>query len=201
MAETDRDRLLKIARRRGVITAAEAARAGIHSQQLTRLVADGTLERIARGRYRVAGRPVTEHHGFAVVAGAVPGGVICLLSALSFHGIGTQLSSEVWVAIDRRARTPAFKQPPLRVVRFSGPAFSEGVESHRIEGQTVRIYSVAKTLADLFKHRNQVGMDVTLEALREAWRERRFTMEALDRAARVCRVERVMRPYVAGIVG
>jgi predicted transcriptional regulator of viral defense system len=114
--------------------------------------------------------------------------------------VGTQVPSEVWVAINRRARTPRLTWPRLRVVRFSGAAFSEGIEVHRIEGESVRIYSVAKTLADLFKHRNKVGLDVALEALREAWRDRRFTMEALDRAARMCRVTRVMGPYIEAII-
>ena len=200
MASTDRDRLLKLARQRAVITASDVARAGIHSQQITRLVADGTLERITRGTYRLVERPITEHHGFVVATRVVPHGVICLLSALDFHGIGTQLPSEVWVAIERGTRAPVAGQLPLIVVRFSGAAFTEGTETHRIEGERVRVYSVAKTLADLFKKRNQVGLDVALEALREAWRERRFTMDALDRAAHVCRVERVMRPYVEAIV-
>lgn len=201
MPPTARARLLALARRRGVITARDAARAGIHSQQLTRLVSDGALQRITRGHYRLATRPITENHALAVVARAVPRGVICLLSALGFHEIGTQLPSDVWVAIERGARQPALQDPPLRVVRFTGAAFSEGIETHRVEGETVRIFSVAKTLADLFKHRSNVGLDVALEALREAWRERKFTMEALDRAARVCRVERVMRPYVEAVVG
>lgn len=200
MPTTDRARLLALARRSGMITAGAATRAGIHSQHLTRLVAEGALERVARGHYRLAGRPVTEHHGLVVAARAAPHGVICLLSALGFHGIGTQLPSEVWVAIERRAREPRLTQPPLRVVRFSGAAFTEGIETHRIEGEKVRVYSVPKTLADLFKHRNKVGLDVALEALREAWRERKFTMEALDRAAYLCRVERIMRPYVEAVV-
>jgi predicted transcriptional regulator of viral defense system len=200
MSTTHNARLLALARRRGVITAGEAARAGIHSQHLTRLVAEGVLERITRGHYRLAGRPITEHHGLAVAARAVPHGVICLLSALAFHGIGTQLPAEVWIAIERRARDPALQDPPLRVVRYSGAAFTVGIETHRVEGQPLRVYGVAKTLADLFKHRNKVGLDVAIEALREAWRERKFKMEALDRAARACRVARVMRPYVEAVV-
>ncbi len=200
MTTTARARLLALARRRGVVTALGAQRAGIHSQQLTRLVADGVLERIARGQYRLAERPVTEHHALAVAARAVPRGVICLLSALSFHGIGSQLPPEVWIAIEGRARAPSVRQVPLRIVRYSGTAFTEGIETHRLEGETVRVYGIAKTLADLFKHRNKVGLDIALEALREAWRERRFTIEALDRAARACRVERVMRPYVEAVV-
>lgn len=200
MPPTDRIRLLALARRRGVLTAQDAAHAGIHSQQLTRLVDEGTLERIGRGQYRLAHSPITEHHGLVMAARAVPGGVICLISALGFHGIGTQLPAEVWVAVPRGRRTPAATNPPLRIVRFTGDAFSTGVERHRVEGATLLVYSVAKTLADLFKQRNRVGLDVALEALREAWREHRFTMDALDRAARACRVERVMRSYVEAIV-
>ena len=200
MIKTDRDRLVRLARRRGVITSRETDGAGIHSQQLTRLVADGVLERVARGHYQLAERPVTEHHGLALVARTVPKGVICLLSALSVHRIGTQLPAEVWVAIEGRSRQPVLAHPPLRVVRFSGRAFTDGVESHRLEGQSIRVYGVAKTLADLFKYRNKVGLDVVLEALREAWRAKKFKMDELDRAARICRVERVMRPYVEAVV-
>jgi predicted transcriptional regulator of viral defense system len=200
MTTTARDRLLALAKRHGIITARDAGHAGIHSQQITRLLGRGLLERVSRGQYRLAERPVTEHHALVVAARAAPRGVICLLSALGFHGIGTQLPAEVWIAIERRARAPAARQLPLKIVRFSGAAFTEGIESHRIEGEAVRVYSVPKTLADIFKHRNKVGLDVALEALREAWRERKFKMEALDRAARVCRVERVIRPYVEALV-
>ena len=200
MESTGRQRLLRLARARGYVTAREVSRVGIHTQELTRLVADGTLERVGRGRYRLVDAEISEHHGLILAALAAPEGVICMLSALAFHGIGTQLPGEVWVAIERGRRPPKVEDIRLRVVRFSGPAFHEGIELHEIERQPVRVYSVAKTLADLFKARNRVGLDVALEALREAWRERRFTMEELDRAARACRVARVMRPYVEGIV-
>lgn len=200
MPQSERARLLALAKRRPVITAADVAAAGIHSQYLTRLVAAGILERIARGQYRDTGQPITEHHGLVVAARAVPRGVICLVSALAFHGIGTQLPAEVWIAIERRARQPSVQNPPLRVVRMSGAAFTEGIETHEIEGEPIRVYSVAKTLADLFKHRNKVGLDVAIEALREAWRDRKFTMEALDRAAQICRVSGVIRPYVETVV-
>jgi predicted transcriptional regulator of viral defense system len=125
--------------------------------------------------------------------------VICLLSALRFHGIGTQLPSQVWIAIDRRARQPALSYPPLKVVRFTGAALSEGVRQHRLEGQTVRVYGVAKTLADCFKYRNKIGLDVALEALRAAWRARRFSMDELDHFAGICRVRRVMKPYLESL--
>jgi predicted transcriptional regulator of viral defense system len=190
-----------MARRGGSVTASEAARAGIHSQQLSRLVREGRLERVARGQYRIPGQPVTEHHGLAMAARSVPRGVVCLLSALGFHGIGSQLPFEVWMAIDRRSRAPAVHNPPLRLVRFSGASLSAGVETHRIEGKAIKVYSVPKTLADLFKYRNKVGLEVALEALREAWRERRFTMDEIDRYAKICRVERVMRPYLEALGG
>ncbi len=191
---------LKFARKRGVFTAGEATREGIHSQILTRLVREGAVERIARGQYRLPEQPVTEHHSLAVVARAVPHGVVCLISALSFHEIGTQLPPHIWLAVDRRARRPSVRYPALRIVKLSGKAFTEGIEIHRIEGQPVRIYNVAKTLADLFKYRNKIGLDVALEALREAWKERRFTMDEIDRYARICRVQRVMKPYLEALV-
>ncbi len=200
MPRTSRARLIALARRRGVLTASDARGAGIHSQGLSRLVAEGVFERLSRGQYRLADRPVTEHHGLVMAARAIPDGVICLLSALGFHGIGTQLPVDVWIAVPRGSRTPAIRHPPVRVVRMGGVAFVEGTERHRLEGAVVRVYSVAKTVADLFKYRSQVGVDVAVEALREAWRERRFTMDALERAARACRVERVLRPYVEAIV-
>lgn len=200
MYHSNREQILKYAQQRSIFTAREASELGIHSQALTRLVREGDLERIARGQYRLPGQPLTEHFSLAVVARAVPSGVICLLSALSFHGIGTQLPAEVWLAIDRRTRSPNLRYPPLRVVRFSGDAFAEGIETHSVEGQPVKVYGIGKTLADLFKYRNKVGLDVALEALREAWLERRFTMDELDRYARICRVQRVMTPYLEALV-
>lgn len=196
---TPRDQTLKLARRARGVTPGDLAAAGIHRQLLTRLVAEGQIERVARGVYRLAERPITEHHGLAVAAAAVPHGVVCLLSALQFHGIGSQLPSEVWMAIDRRAWRPTLAHPPLRIVRFTGPALTQGIGSHTIEGRQVKVYGVAKTLADCFKYRNKIGLDVALEALREAWRRRRFTMDELDRYAAICRVQRVMQPYLEAL--
>jgi predicted transcriptional regulator of viral defense system len=196
---TDLDRTLKLARRRQGVRTSELAEHGIHRQALSRLVAAGRLERVGRGLYRIPAGPVTEHHGLALASAAVPRGVICLLSALRFHGIGTQLPSQVWIAIDRRARQPASGYPPLKVVRFTGAALAEGVRTHRVEGQPIRVYGVAKTLADCFKYRNKIGLDVGLEALRDAWRSRRFTMDELEHYARICRVQRVMKPYLEAL--
>lgn len=199
MKQTARGRLLTLAKKRPILRAADVARLGLHTQLLTRLVAEGALERVGRGRYRSPNADVTEHHGLALTAAAVPRGVVCLLSALVFHGIGTQSPSEVWVAIDRRARAPRVAWPPLRIVRFSGRALTEGIETHRIEGEPVRVYSLPKTIADCFKYRNKLGMEVVLEALKDAWNHRRVRMIELDKYARVCRVERVMRPYLEAL--
>jgi predicted transcriptional regulator of viral defense system len=196
---TARALTLKLARRRHGVSARDLSQAGIHRQVLSRLVATGELERVARGFYRLPTQLLSEHHALAIVAAAVPRGVVCLLSALQFHGLGTQLPSAVWVAIDRRSREPALKYPPLRVLRFSGAALSEGIETHRVEGRDVRVYGVAKTLADCFKCRHKIGLDVALEALRDAWRQRRTTLDEIDRHAAICRVQRVMRPYLEAL--
>lgn len=200
MPRNDRQRVLKLARRPGGVTSREINEAGIHRQLLTRLVREGALEQVARGVYRLPDQPVSEHHGLVLAAAAVPNGIICLLSALAFHDLGTQLPSEAWLAMPRRARQPTPKYPPLRIVRFSGDAFIKGVETHPIEGRPLRVYGVAKTVADCFKYRNKIGLDVTLEALREGWRERRFTLDELDRYAEICRVSSVMRPYLELLV-
>lgn len=198
-SSTAQAKVLKLARRSQGVTTRELAEAGIHRQALSRLVAAGELERIARGIYRPPEHPITEHHGLAIAGAAVPQGVVCLISALRFHELGTQLPHQIWLAIDRRARRPALQYPPLRIVRYSGAALTEGIEIHQLEGRPVRIYNVAKTLADCFKYRNKIGLDVALEALREAWRTRRFTMADMNRYAGICRVQRVMQPYLEAL--
>ena len=192
-------RILQLAREHGSVTRHDIILAKIHTQALSRLVRAGQLERIAPGAYRLPDHAVTEHHSLTVVAAAAPQAVVCLLSALRFHQIGTQLPHAVWIAIDRRARPPALDYPPLRVVCFGGLAFSEGVETHHAEGWNIRVYSVAKTIADLFKYRNKIGLEVALEALRDSWQARRFAMPEIHRYARVCRVERVMTPYLEAL--
>ena len=188
-----------MARRLGVITPRDLTARGIHTQALSRLVRDGGLERVGRGIYRAAAPRVTENHGLVLASLGVPGGVVCLLSALVFHSVGTQIPHEVWIAIDRRAYRPGAGAVPLRVVRFSGAALTEGVETHRLEGRTVRVYGLAKTLADCFKYRNKTGTDVAVEALKQSLAERKASPAQIDRYARVCRVERVMRPYLEAL--
>jgi len=197
---TNPEKLLKLARTRGLITDREIRQQGIHPQVLKRLVESGHLERIAHGRYRLADYEFTEHHGLVLAASAAPTGVVCLLSALQFHVIGTQLPREVWIALDRRTWKPGVDYPPLRIVRFSGEALTAGIEEHTLEGRPVPIYNVAKTLADCFKYRNKIGLDVALEALNDAWRDRQFQISEVEHYARICRVRNVMRPYLEAIV-
>jgi len=198
---TAAERILNLAASHGIISARDVREAGVHTQALTRLVRAGRLARVAPGQYRLSNSEsdFTEHHGLVLATAAAPRGVICLLSALQFHEIGTQLPREVWLALPRGTRAPRVDYPPLRVVRFSGEAFDTGVEHHVLEGRSVPIYSIAKTLADCFKFRNRIGMDAVLEALSQAWEDRRVALAEVDRYARICRVRNVMRPYLEAI--
>lgn len=186
---------------KGAILRARDARAqGVHTGILTRMVRAGELERLGPGRYCQAGADVTENHSLALACGAVPSAAVCLLSALRFHDIGTQLPREVWLAVPRGTRVPRLSYPPLRLTRVSTSLFNLGIEEHRIEGQQVKVSSLARTVADCFRFRNKVGMDVVLEALVEARRSRRLDLNELHRIAKALRVDRVMRPYLEMLV-
>ena len=172
---------------------------GFDRVQLRQAVEKGQLELAGRGLYRPPEADITEHHTLAEVAKRVPDGVICLLSALRFHGLTTQSPHQVWITIPHKAWHPRLDNVGLRVMRSSGAALSEGVETHVIEGVPVKIYQPAKTVADCFKFRNKIGLDVALEALREVWRARRVTMTELEHYARIDRMARVMNPYLASL--
>jgi predicted transcriptional regulator of viral defense system len=146
----------------------------------------------------VADTDVSEHQSLAEACKRVPQGIICLLSALRFHQLTTQNPSEVWIAIDGKARRPRVDYPPLRFVRFSGAALHHGVSRHEINGSTIRVYEPAKTVADCFKYRHKIGLDIALEALREYRRQRR-PLEALWQAAEICRMAKVIRPYLEAL--
>ena len=160
----------------------------------------GLLIRTARGVYRLAGSDNDEHSSLAEVCKRVPKGVVCLISALHYHQLGTQMPGEVWLAIDNKAQRPKIDYPPLHIVRFSGDALSEGVERHPSAGGEVRVYSIAKTVCDCFKFRNKIGLDVALEALRDAWQTKRVTMDELWHFAKLLRQANVMRPYLESLV-
>lgn len=198
---TATDRLLDLVMAQGLVRPGDLTPVGIPRVTLTRAVRRGQLERIGRGLYGLPDRQVSAHGSLAEIARRVPKGVVCLLTALSFHELTTQLPFQVWLAIDNKAATPKLDYPPLRIVRFSGAALTDGVEEHLVDGVTVRITSVAKTVADCFKYRNKIGLDVALEALREAWAAQRMSSDEIWRCAKICRVTNVMRPYLQSLPG
>ena len=193
--------LLRLAEKQAILRSRDVAHQGIHTSTLTRMTRSGTLERVGPGRYRLArSTRTTEHHDLAVAAAAVPRSVVCLISALRFHDIGSQLPAEVWIAVPRGTRVPRLSAPPLRVINISPAVFELGIEERRVEGQTVRIYSLARTVAECFRFRNKIGLDVALEALTDSWRRKRLKLDELTHIARKLRIQRVMQPYLETIV-
>lgn len=195
MAKNHHERVLKLAREVGVLRPRDLKSIGVPRVYLTQLVQRGELLKTGRGLYVRADAPLTENHSLAEAARLSPKGVICLLSALRFHGLTTENPAEVWIAIPRGARPPKSGAPALHVARFSGQMMTEGVERHVIQGVSVPVYSVAKTVADCFRFRNRIGVNIAVEALRDAWQTRKATSENLWHYAKVCRVLNVMRPY------
>ncbi|MFN2183435.1 MAG: type IV toxin-antitoxin system AbiEi family antitoxin domain-containing protein [Anaerolineae bacterium] len=191
--------ILEIVAEAGVLRPRDLDAHGIPRIYLSRLCERGLLDRVGRGLYVLPDADVSEHHTLAEAGKRVPHGVVCLLSALRFHGLTTQSPSEVWLAIGNKAWRPQVDYPPLRFVRFSERTLEAGVEEHSIEGVLVRIYNPAKTVADYFKYRNKIGLDVALEALRDCRRQRRCTNDELWHYAKICRVANVMRPYMEAI--
>jgi len=196
---TQAEKIVALGKKLGVVRVRDLRWRGIHPEILRRTVAGGMFVRIGRGLYVLSSADITPAHSLVLVAKWKPDGVVCLLSALAYHQIGTQLPREVWIAIDRRHATPRIKYPPIRVFRFSGLALTAGVETRTIEGVPVRIYSPAKTVADCFKCRHKIGLDVAIESLRDGWRKKRFTMDELWKFARICRVANIMRPYLEAV--
>lgn len=194
--QTTTETVLNLARRVGVLRVRDLTSRGIHPEYLRRLCQKGLLTRTGRGLYVATDAVISVHHGLAQAAKRVPHGVICLLSALKFHELGTQAPFEVWMALDRRAARPRIDYPPLHINRFSGHALTEGVEDHAIEGVQTRIYNAPKTVADCFKFRNKIGLDVALEALRDCRAQKKCGCDDLWRYAKICRVSNVMRPYL-----
>jgi predicted transcriptional regulator of viral defense system len=193
------EKVVALAKAKGILRARDLASQGIPREILRRLCESGKLTRTGRGLYIAETENITENHTLAEIARLVPRGIVCLLSALRFHELTTQIPAEIWLAIPPKARRPKASPTAVRPVHFSGLALTEGVEEHIIEKVPVRIYSAAKTVADCFKARNKVGLDVAIEALRDYWRKRKGTMDDLTRFAKICRVARVMRPYLESL--
>ena len=199
MAQVITDKVLDLVREVGVIRPRDLEAAGIPGRYLSRLAHSGELHRVGRGLYTLAGAAPSEHRSLVEVAKRAPRGVTCLLSALRLHDLTSQTPFEVWLAIGQKDRTPRPSGTRLRIVRILGKARDSGIQAHLIEGVAVRVYGPAKTVADCFKFRNKIGIDIAVEALRDCLEQRRGTADEILEYARVCRVSRVMRPYLEAL--
>lgn len=195
-----RTRIIDLAKKNGIIRPRDVERCGIPREYLRRLTRQGIFERVSKGLYAIPGTLQSESRQMAEVAKRVPQGVVCLLSALQYHNLTTQLPHETWLALESPGWRPKLDYPPLRIVWMSKSAFTYGIEKHHIDRVPVRIYGIAKTVADCFKFRNKIGIDTAIEALREARRGRKVSMDSLWEAAKACRVTQIIRPYMEAIV-
>ena len=198
-SDTHAQRILSLARQKGLLRASDLDAIEAPRVVLTRLIEGGLLERVSRGLYRLPSHPGSEHEGLATIAAKVPQAVFCLLTALQFHELTTQLPRQVWIAMPRGSHVPRVDYPPIKMVQMTGAVYTAGIEEHLRDGVTLRVYSAAKTVADCFKHRNKIGLEVALEALKDARAERMASADDLWRYAKVCRVANVMRPYLEAI--
>jgi predicted transcriptional regulator of viral defense system len=199
MKQTKTAKLAELIRRKPFVRGQDLDAAGIPRNYLTRMVRRGQLQKLGRGLYAAETLPASEHISLLEVSRKAPKAVICLLSALRFHEIGTQVPHEVWIAIDVKAWTPRIESPAIRIVRFSGDALHFGIEHRRISGVEIRVYNPAKTVADCFKFRNKIGSDVALEALRDCYRQKKASINELWEGAKICRVANVMKPYLESL--
>lgn len=198
-SNSPRERIIELARSTAVLRPRDLKAIGVPREYLRRLHDEGILDHPSRGIYVLAAAELTEHQSLVEACKRVPHGVVCLISALQFHGLTTQMPHEVWLAIGGKAWQPQVKYPPLRIARFSKAALGYGVEEHRISGVVVRVYTPAKTVADCFKFRNKVGLDVAMEALRDCIQKKKASVDDLWKAAKVCRVANVTRPYLESL--
>lgn len=199
LSDTHTQRVLSLVRQKGLLRASDLAAIDAPRVVLTRLTAAGLLEKIGRGLYSLPGTQGSENESLAAIATKVPQAVFCLLTALQFHELGTQLPRQIWIAMPRGSHAPRIDYPPIKMVQFTGEAYTAGVETVERDGIKLRVYDVAKTVADCFKHRNKIGLDVALEALKDARAQNKASSDDLWRYAKVCRVANVMRPYLESI--
>lgn len=198
-ADTQTQRVLDLASRKGLLRASDLDAIDAPRVVLTRLTAAGLLDKVGRGLYRLPSHTGSEHEGLATVATKVPQAVFCLLTALQFHELTTQLPRQVWIAMPRGSHVPRIAYPPIKMVQMTGDAYAEGIETVERDGVKLRVYCAAKTVADCFKHRNKVGLDVALEALKDARSKRKASANDLWRYAKLVRMANVMRPYIEAV--
>ncbi len=200
MTKSRYDHILELMNARQLIRPKDLAEIGVPGQYLNQMYKAGLVDRVDRGLYAPLNRQITENVHLAEITRKVPGGVVCLLSALRFYELTTQSPFETWVAIDRKARKPVINYPPTRFVTFSSACLMAGVEHHAITGVDIKVFSVEKTIADCFKYRNKIGTEVAIEALKEGLVERDLDRDALWQYSKLCRVEKVMRPYLEALL-
>jgi len=193
------EQILHLIGQKGILRPRELGEYNIPRIYLKRLYDRGLLNRSGRGLYALADSEVTEHHTLAQVSKRIPHGVVCLISALQFHNLTTQMPFEVWIATEKHTRKNRISYPTIRFAYFSQDAFSSGIEEHTIEGVPVKIYSPPKTIADCFKYRNKIGLDVALEALRIYRKRSDFSYDRLWGYARICRIDKIMKPYLEAL--
>lgn len=194
------EQVIEFAKKHTLVRPRDLTEAGLPKDYLYQLAKAGVLQQVGRGLYRWPDKEISQHQSLIEVAKQARHAVVALLSALRFHELTTQNPHEVWLAIDRKARRPAIDYPPVRWVYFSDEAMTAGVAEHNFDGVNVKIFSPAKTVADCFKYRNKIGLDVALEALQEGWTKKCFTIDELYYFAKVCRVQNVIRPYLEVLV-
>ncbi|MEO7938901.1 MAG: type IV toxin-antitoxin system AbiEi family antitoxin domain-containing protein [Burkholderiaceae bacterium] len=199
LSDTHTQRVLDLVGQKGLLRASDLDAIGAPRVVLTRLSAAGLLDRVGRGLYRLPDAQVSEFESLATIATKVPQAVFCLLTALQFHELTTQLPRQIWIAMPRGSHPPRIDYPPLKMVQFTGEAYAAGVEEVERDGVKLRVYGVAKTVADCFKHRNKIGLDVALEALKDARASNKASVDDIWRYAKVCRVANVMRPYLESV--
>jgi len=199
IANTHAQRVLNLAAQKGMLRAIDLEEIGSPQVVLTRMVASGQLQRVGHGLYRLPDYSGTEHENLATIAARVPQAVFCLLTALLFHDLGTQMPSENWIAMPRGSHVPRMDYPPLKMVQMAEPVHAAGVETHVLDDVPIRVFSIAKTVVDCFKFRNKLGLDVALEALRDAREKTKVSVDEIWHYAELCRVAKVMRPYLAGL--
>jgi len=184
----------------GIFRVSEAMKAGVHPRTIYAMRDKGLIERLGRGAYRIAGMSALGNPDLTTVAIKIPKGVICLISALSYHEMTTEIPHQIYLALPRGSEPPRLDYPPVRIFWFSGSAFEEGIEHHEIDGIPIKVYSPEKTIADCFKYRNKIGLDVALEALKFYRQRKPLRVDELMRYAKVCRVGKIMRPYVEALL-
>ncbi|MES2674521.1 MAG: type IV toxin-antitoxin system AbiEi family antitoxin domain-containing protein [Pseudomonadota bacterium] len=194
-----REQVLELMRKKTLMQPKDVVAAGLPREYLYQMAHEGLINKVGRGLYQLPNADISEWNGYVEAQRRVPNGVFCLLSALVFHNLTTQSPHEHWVAIANNAWRPKLNYPPIRYISMSGTSLHEAIEIHRVEGADIRVYSAAKTVADCFKYRNRIGLDVAIEALKDGWQARKFTMDELWHCAQVCRVANVIRPYAESV--